>query len=131
MCMLSHFSHVWFCDPMDYSLPGSSVLGILQARILEWVAISYSRGCSWPRSRTHVSYLSLIGRRFLNHWHHLGSPVLIVWETVRVYFSLTKKPNTFQVLVLRVKYWCLASLNFHTFSNGENIHHPGKLLSTC
>ena len=38
------------CNPMDYSLPGSSVHGILQARILEWVAISFSRGSSWPRN---------------------------------------------------------------------------------
>ena len=38
------------CDPMDYSLPGSSVHGILQARILEWVAISSSRGSSQPRN---------------------------------------------------------------------------------
>ena len=38
-----------FCDPMDYSLPSSPVHGILQARILEWVAISYSRGSSQPR----------------------------------------------------------------------------------
>ena len=37
------------CDPMDYSPPGSSIHGILQARILEWVAISFSRGSSWPR----------------------------------------------------------------------------------
>ena len=36
------------CNPMDHSLPGSSVQGILQARILEWVAISYSRGPFWP-----------------------------------------------------------------------------------
>ena len=35
-----------FCDPMDYSLPGSSVLGIFQARVLEWVTISFSRGSS-------------------------------------------------------------------------------------
>ena len=41
--------------PMDYSLPGSSVHGILQARILEWVAISYSRGSSRPRDQTWVS----------------------------------------------------------------------------
>ena len=45
------------CDPMDYSLPGSSVHGIFQARILEWVAISSFRGSSWPRDRTHVSYV--------------------------------------------------------------------------
>ena len=37
-------------DSMDYSLPGSSVHGILQARILEWVAISFSRGSSQPRN---------------------------------------------------------------------------------
>ena len=38
------------CDPMDYSPPGSSVQGILQARILDWVAISFSRGSSPPRN---------------------------------------------------------------------------------
>ena len=43
------------CDPMDCSLPGSSVHGISQARILEWVAISFSRGSSQPRNRTHIS----------------------------------------------------------------------------
>ena len=37
------------CDPMDYSLPGFSVCGTLQARILEWVAIPFSRGSSQPR----------------------------------------------------------------------------------
>ena len=40
------------CDPMDYNLPGSSVHGIVQARILEWVAISFSRGSSWPKDWT-------------------------------------------------------------------------------
>ena len=45
------------CNPVDYSPPGSSVHGILQARILEWVAISFSRGSSWPRNWTHVSCL--------------------------------------------------------------------------
>ena len=43
------------CDPMDCSPPGSSVLEIFQARILEWVAISFSRGSSQPRDRTRVS----------------------------------------------------------------------------
>ena len=42
------------CDPMDCSLPGSSVHGIFQARILEWVAISYSRGSCWPRDQNHA-----------------------------------------------------------------------------
>ena len=42
-------------DPMDHSLPGFSVHGILKARILEWVAIPFSRGSSLPRDRTQVS----------------------------------------------------------------------------
>ena len=46
------------CDPMDCSQPGSSVHGILQARILVWVAISFSRGSSQPTDRTHVSCIS-------------------------------------------------------------------------
>ena len=50
---------------MNCSPPGSSVLGISQARILEWVAISSSRGSSWPRDRTWVS---CIGRQVLYHW---------------------------------------------------------------
>ena len=45
------------CDPMDYSLPGSSIHGIFQARVLEWVAISFSRGSAWPSNRTWVSAL--------------------------------------------------------------------------
>ena len=51
------------CDPMDYTPPGSSVYGILQARILEWVAISFFRGASQPRDRTRMSYISCIGRQ--------------------------------------------------------------------
>ena len=53
------------CDPMDCSPPGSPVHGIILARILEWVAISFSRGSSWPRDRTRVS--CIVGR-FLTIW---------------------------------------------------------------
>ena len=53
---------------MDCSLPGSSVYRIFQARLLEWVGISSSRGSSWPRGQTHVSYISSIGRRILYLW---------------------------------------------------------------
>ena len=53
------------CDPMDCSLPGSSVHGIFQARIMEWVAISFSRGSSWPRDQTRVS---CIAGRFCTIW---------------------------------------------------------------
>ena len=54
-CMLSHFSLILLSDPMDCSSPGSSVHGILQARILEWVAMPSSRGSFWPRDWTWLS----------------------------------------------------------------------------
>ena len=53
-CVLSCFSWVQLCDPMDDSPPGFSVHGILQARILEWISMPPSRGSSQPRVWTHV-----------------------------------------------------------------------------
>ena len=73
--MLSHIQ--LFCDPMDCSPPGSSVHGIFQARKLEWVAISYSRGSSSPRNQTHVSCVSCIGRWILYHQHDLRCPIFV------------------------------------------------------
>ena len=56
---------MYICIPMDYiSLPGSSVHGILQAKILEWVVIPFSRESSWPRDRIWVSCIA--GRYFTN-----------------------------------------------------------------
>ena len=57
--------HVQLYDPTDCSPLGSSVHGIFQAGILEWVAVSFSRGSSRPRDWTHVS---CIGRQVLHHW---------------------------------------------------------------
>ena len=57
------------CDPTDCGPPGSSVHGILQARILEWVAIPFSRGSSWPRDGTRVSHM-----QGDYHLSHQGSP---------------------------------------------------------
>ena len=59
------------CDPVDCGPPGSSIHGILQARILEWVAISFSRGSSRPRDRTRMSRIA--GRRF-NLWATREAP---------------------------------------------------------
>ena len=58
------------CDPVDCSPPCSSVHGILQARVLEWVAISFTRGSSWPRDRTQVS---CIVSKTLYRLSHQGS----------------------------------------------------------
>ena len=55
-------SYPTLCDPMDYSPPGSSVHGILQARMLEWVAILFSR------DQTHIFYVSCTGRHIFYHW---------------------------------------------------------------
>ena len=59
---------VRLCSPLGCSLPGSCVHGIFQARLLEWVAISYSRGSARPRDRTRVSRFSWIAGRFFTHW---------------------------------------------------------------
>ena len=72
-------SHVWlFCGPMDCSPLDSFVHGISQGRILEWVAISCSRGSSWTRDRTWVSCISWTGRWILYPLSHLGSPLLLI-----------------------------------------------------
>ena len=83
------------CHPMDYSPPGSSVHGIFQTRILEWVAMSFSKGFSWPRD-WNISCTSCTGRwilynwatwealsvtafgQFLSCWGHLGCAILSV-----------------------------------------------------
>ena len=69
VCMLNH--HQTLCDLMDCSLPGSSVHGISQVRILEWVAMPSSRGSSRLRDQTHDS---CIGRRILYHWATWKAP---------------------------------------------------------
>ena len=66
--------YLTLCNSMDCGPRGSSVHGILQARILEWVALLSFRGSSQSRDRTHISYISCIDIRVLYHQHHLGSP---------------------------------------------------------
>ena len=62
------------CNPMDRSLPGFCVHEISQARILEWVVISSTRGSSAPRDQTQVSSNSCLGRRVLLPLRHVESP---------------------------------------------------------
>ena len=69
MCVLSFTqSCQTLCDPVDCSSPGSSAHEISQARILEWVAIPFSRRSSQSRDETHVLCFSCIGRQILYHW---------------------------------------------------------------
>ena len=74
-------------DPMDGSPPGSSVYGIFQVRILERVAISFSKGSFWPRDRTHISWVSCTGWQILLPLSHLGSPVNTVSVAQEVYWD--------------------------------------------
>ena len=73
VCVLAAQSCLTLCDPMDYSLPGSSVHEILQATILEWVTICFSRGSSRPRNGTWVS---CIAGRFFTIWATREAPIL-------------------------------------------------------
>ena len=80
------------CNPVDYSLPGSSVHGILQARKLAWAAVSSSMDSSQPRDRTHVSYVFSTGSRLLP-LAPLGKPPL--------FFLLSWRPPNIQAFVGR------------------------------
>ena len=68
VCAQSLQSCLTLCDPMDYSTPGSSANRSLQARIVEWVAMPFSRESSWSRSWTWVSCISCIAKQILYHW---------------------------------------------------------------
>ena len=108
--MLSHVSHVWLLATLCTvcSLPGSSVRGILQARILEWVAMPSSKGSSWPRDPTCISYISCIGRQVL---HTSVKTILYFW-----YYIFGKKHNIESqqwffgqrgfTIFLRFFFWC-------------------------
>ena len=98
------------CNPMGCSRPGSSVHGIFQSRMSEWIAISFFRGSSWPRDQTPVSWVSCIGRRILYH--------CAAWEVLRS-FSIKGLPSThsFQSLfwALHMQQWSrrLAFMELH------------------
>ena len=95
MCVQSHFSRVWLYDPMDCSWPGSFLHGILQARILEWVSMPSSKGPSWPRVRTCISFVSCIGRQVLYHWAPPAKPILLIMTTISSVGQQTYKPTSY------------------------------------
>ena len=108
------------CNPMDCSLPGSSVHGIFQARILEWFAISFSRGSSFSRDQTQVS--STAGRFFTDWTTREAHPQLgIVGFDPASSFFLEPISPLFTSNILDT-YWlggrifqCHIFLPFHTF----------------
>ena len=92
------------CNPMDCSLHGSSLRGILQARVLEWVAISFSRGSSQPRDWTQVS--CILGRCF-NLWatREARAPKPLVKEKEFPISGLDSGIVTGPTLVLAITPW--------------------------
>ena len=101
-------SHVSLCDHMDGNPLGSSVHGILQARILEWVAISFSRGSSWPRGQTWVS---CIAGRFLTIW--ATKETTICTKCYSKYFININPSNSYS----RSKNELLLLASFHKWRN--------------
>ena len=84
---MKSLSRVRLCDPMDCSLPGSSVHGVFQARVLEWVAISFFRGPSWPSDRTQVSCIA--GRHFTSEPPGKPTKALCMYIKGSDYISLS------------------------------------------
>ena len=120
--VLGSQSYPTLCNPMDCSPPGSSIHGLLQARILEWVVMPPSRGSSQPRDWTHISYVYL-------HWQ-AGSlprapPGLVVkwkWKSLSC-VRLFATPWTIQSTEFsRSEYWSGYSF---PFPSPEDLPNPG------
>ena len=108
------------CDPMDCSLPGSSVHGIFQARILEWVAISFSRGSSQPRDQTQVS--------------HNAGRLFTIWATREAYIALKMEIRSGSLISLGLNIVCKNAskhseefhlINVHLHSSYEEVYMLG------
>ena len=121
---------------MNCSRPGPSVHGILQARILEWIALPSSRGSSWPRNRIHISCVSCIGTQILYHW--ATSEASQAWDCFSQFMCISVLASSMFLLLSFPQdhewYWSLGP-------RGRNLgpgkphqglwahHHPGLTLS--
>ena len=100
------------CNPTNHSPPGSSVHGVLQARILQWIAMPFSRGSFWPRDRTQVSCIAgrfftiwatrkahvkftLNGKRALNRYWPLGNDLYVDIFQRKYTYVRNRLPNAF------------------------------------
>ena len=120
MCVLVTQSCPTLCKPMDCSPPGFLVHWVLQARTLEWVAISFSRQSSQPRDRTQVSYIAD------RHW--------IVWATREAHcegYVISSKgflPTVVDIMVIWIQlpFW---SILIHWFLKYQCSVLPSPVLS--
>ena len=127
--ILSHFNCVLtLCLPMDHSLPGSSVHRIFQARILEWVAISYSKGSSQPRDRNRTSCVYL-------HWQAGSLPLAGKPTSLKTILSLNSSVILLVCVTCFLPGALLIAAGFHDsilpwFSLSLSTH-PQSPFSTC
>ena len=114
------------CDPTGCSPPGSSVHGILQARILEWVAMPFSREYSRPRYRTFVS---CIAGRFFTIWATNEAPKSVIWPCIcPVLFIYNTLFSIWQKLILWLLHMCMK--NEFRYSDEQKVFLGGP-HSTC
>jgi len=99
-CLVSQ-SCLTLCNSLDCSLPGSSAHRILQARILERVAISFSRESSQPRDQTQISCVSCIAGRFFTHW--AIREALVYYKHITFSLSIEGHLACFPVLAIMKK----------------------------
>ena len=123
LCSCSVAQLCWtLCSLMDCSPPGSSFCGISQARTLEWVAISFSRGSSQRRDWTHIF---CIGRWIFLPLHHLGSPYI---ATRVIYLTHFIKMSFGRGFAISHIVMCMLHLNFSIFKS--LIHFRWKAWSS-
>ena len=116
-CMLSCFSHVLlFVTLWTIACQVPLSMGILQARILEWIVTSSSRGPSPPRDQTQISYVSCFGSQVLYRQHHLGSSqyVYVIEYFTSIQFSSVALLYIFTLDYFSYFYFINQSHNFLT-----------------
>ena len=114
------------CHPMDCSPPGSSVHGIFQARILEWVAISSSRGSSRPRDRNNISCVSCTGKQIFYHCTTWVEKVMAPHSSTLAWkIPWVEEPGRLQSMGLwRVGHNWATSLSLFTFMHWRRKWQP-------
>ena len=118
-------SHIWlFETPMDCRPPGSSVHEIVQARILGWIAISYSRGSSGLRNQTHVSISSCFGRQIPYHYtpgklvllkfNCLLPWIIFFWTLLSAHSGIWHRAGSHSVCSMNEQSWLAPARSTHT-----------------
>ena len=126
-CVLSHFSCVrLFATLWTVASQAPLALGILQARILEWVALASSRWSSLPRDWIHISYIFSIDRQFIYHQHHLAEKAMATHSSTLAWkIPWTEEPGRLQSMGLqRVGHDWTTSLWLFTFMHWRRKWQP-------